>query len=192
MNRPRNPFVLRVNDDYYFLKRKWKSAVRAYYKSFYYYNKNIESSNNKSENNENKKIISLFSRRISGLFDKYPVTHFINFRNYFSVYRYLYHFYYLNNVRNNNRMDKHLNFVNNKAYHKYKSFFLFSSFDKRNLIFSSFFRILMCQSNMYSVYGNNMLIFSVKFDNLHTKLDTHGSYFLTSILYKPISFLFRL
>lgn len=48
----------------------------------------------------------------------------------------------------------------------------------------------MSQANIYSVYGNSVLIFSLELDKLHTRLDSHGSTFLKSILYKPITFLF--
>lgn len=71
------------------------------------------------------------------------------------------------------------------------SFYLFPTFDKRKLMFTYFYRSLMLQTNMYSIYGNSIIIFSLRLDNMHTKLETHGSSFLKCFLYKPISFLFR-
>lgn len=163
----RYPFKFRCRDDYMYLGRQinrhWKQHL-SWRKHFFLTNFN-----------RYRARLSFFLGRSSFSLINYSGVN-VNVNNLFSVRDALY-------GRNHRRYDSQ------KALKK--SFFLFSSFDKRKLIFSYFYRSLMSQTNMYSVYGNNMLIFSIKFDNLHTKLDVHGSYFLKSILLKPISFLFK-
>jgi hypothetical protein len=60
----------------------------------------------------------------------------------------------------------------------------------RSLFLSNFTNSFLLNTNMYSVYGSSILVFSFKHIRLHMRLDFHGTSFINSIINRDISYYF--
>lgn len=63
----------------------------------------------------------------------------------------------------------------------------FTQTKRRNMLMSYFNKSMLVNSDIYSVYGHSLLIFSLRQMKLHVKIHQHGASFVKYLFNKNVS-----